>query len=98
MQNKNMQTLLAQAQKKQRDYEKAVQEIEETEYEIEKNGIVKITMLGTYEITEIKIDQDALSPEDKEFIEESIQMAINAIVKSIKKDLEEAHAKTLGNM
>ena len=96
MQNKNMQALLAEAQKKQRAYDKALKEIEETEYEIEKNGIVKIIMLGNKEIVSITIDKDAMDPEDKDLIEETLKKAINTIIDHINADIEEARENTLG--
>lgn len=98
MQNKGMQMMLMEAQKKQRAFEKGMEEIEDTEYEIEKNGIVKVTMLGSYEITSIKIDGEALSPDDADFIEESLKNAINGLVKTIKKDVEELQQKTVGSV
>jgi|GEM_PF-5359461 len=96
MQNKNIQALLAEAQKKQRAYDRGVTEIEETEYEIEKNGIIKVVMLGSKEIVSITIDKDALTPDDKEFIEESLKKAINTIIEDIDNDIEDVRNATIG--
>ena len=96
MQNKNIQALLAEAQKKQRAFDKAVKEIEETEYEISKNGIVKIVMLGNKTIISIDIDKDALNSDDKEMIEETLLKAMNAIIADIENDIESAREVHLG--
>ena len=96
MQNKGMQALLQEAQKKQRAYDKALKEIEETEYEMSKNGIIKVAMLGNKQIVSIDIDQDALNPEDKEMIEDALVKCINSITDSINDDIEDAKEATIG--
>ena len=96
MQNRNMQAMLAEAQKRQRAFDRAVKEIEETEYEMEKNGIVKVVLLGNKQIVSISIDKDAFDPEDREMIEDTIKKAINTVVTQIDEDIEEAKETHLG--
>ena len=51
----NMQSIMAQAQKMQRELEKVSKEIEETIFE-GNNGIVKVKVKGNYKVLEVLID------------------------------------------
>lgn len=74
----NMQALMKQAQKLQQEALKAQEELENSEVEGEaSNGLVKITMTGTYEVTSVKISPDVVDPDDVEFLEDLITVAIN---------------------
>ncbi len=72
-----MQQMLMQAQKMQRELQKAQAALAEKEFKFSKNGMVEVTVLGSMEIKEIKIDKDALDPENAEMLEEAIRLAIN---------------------
>ena len=79
----NMQQMMMQAQKMQRELEKAKKELHEKEFSVTKAGIVKVCMTGDKQIVEIDIDKDAFNPEDKEMIEETLIMAINELTEKI---------------
>lgn len=79
----NMQQMMMQAQKMQRELKKAMNELMEKEFTVSKGGAVTVTMLGSHEIVSIDIDADALEPDNKEMIEDMIKMAINEILESI---------------
>ena len=96
MQSKGMQALLMEAQKKQRAYDKGIAEIEETEYEMEKNGIVKVVMKGNGEIVSVNINKEAMTADDQEFVQESIKNAINSIIKAVERDVEVIRKATIG--
>ena len=82
----NMQQLMFQAQKMQRELKKAKDALHAKEFSINKAGAVSITVKGDKSIVKIDIDKDAL--EDKEMIEDMIAMALNEVFEQI--DEEEA--------
>jgi len=77
----NMQQLMAQAQKMQRELSKAKAQLAEQEFSVNKAGVVTVTVKGDKTILKIDIDKDAL--EDKEMVEEMIVMALNEVFDKI---------------
>ena len=73
----NMQQMMAQAQKMQRELRKAQAELAVKEFIVSKGGAVTVVVLGSKEIKKIEIDKDAFSEDNREMIEELIPMAIN---------------------
>ncbi len=88
----NMQQMLAQAQKMQRQMEKALAELAQKEFTVTKNGALTVKALGSREITAIEIDDALISEEDKEMLQDMIVMAINEILGKI--DAEEEKIKS----
>ena len=82
----NMQQLMAQAQKMQRELQKARNALHEKEFTLNKAGAVTVTVKGDKTVSKIDIDKDAL--EDKEMVEEMIALALNELFEQI--DDEEA--------
>ncbi len=72
-----MQQMLAQAQKMQRELQKAEAALAVKEFKVSKNGMVEVVVLGSLEVKEINIDKDALDPENAEMLTEAIRLAIN---------------------
>ena len=56
----NMQQMMAQAQRMQRELRKAQAELAQKEFKVAKGGAVTVTVLGNKEIKAIEIDNDAL--------------------------------------
>lgn len=92
----NMQQMMMQAQKMQRELNKAMQELQEKEFTLTKGGAVTVSMLGSHEITSINIDKDALEPDNKEMIEDLLKMAINEIMESIEKERGDINERITG--
>lgn len=92
----NMQQMIMQAQKMQRELQKAQDALKAKEFTVSKGGAVTVTVLGSKEIKSIDIDKDALDPENKEMIEEMIALAINEAVAQIEKESEEINEKITG--
>ncbi len=88
----NMQQMLAQAQKMQRQMEKAQAQLEAKEFTITKNGAVTVKALGSRKIISIDIDDSILSPEDKDMLQDMITMAINEIMEIISAEEEKIKA------
>lgn len=75
--------MMAQAQKMQRELAKAHKEIDEKEFKVTKGGAVTVSMLGTKEVTEVSIDEDAFDIDNKEMVEEMLMMAVNELIEQI---------------
>lgn len=74
----NMQALLKQAQKMQKEIAKAESELKEKEYTSTiGGGAVKVTVKGSMEITAIDIDDDLMNVEGKADLQDMILSAVN---------------------
>ncbi|HBX25659.1 MAG TPA: nucleoid-associated protein, YbaB/EbfC family [Firmicutes bacterium] len=91
-----MQQMLMQAQKMQRELKKAHEQLEKEEFKVSKSGMVEITMLGSRVLKSISIDKDALEADNKEMLEESISLAINEAIEKINKANDEIETKITG--
>ena len=79
----NMQQMMAQAQKMQRELKKAMAELEAKEFMVSKGGAVTVTVYGSKQIKSVSVDKDAFNPEDKEMVEDMIALAINEAMEEI---------------
>ena len=74
----NMNMLMQQAQRMQKEMAKKQAELEEKLFEVSSSGgAVKVFIYGNRRIDRIDIDKDAIDPEDKEMLEDMIKIAIN---------------------
>ena len=98
----NMNNLMKQAQKMQKQMEETTKELEEKEYEATAGGgIVKVKINGKKEITEIKIDKDAFDRDDEDLfddIEENVMAAVNEAIRLQADDEKEKMGKITGGM
>ena len=92
----NMQQMIIQAQKMQREMQKKQKELEEKEFTISKGGAVTVVVKGDKTVKSIDIDKDALDPDNKEMVEELIALAINEAVEQIKAAEEEISSSVTG--
>ena len=80
----NMANLMKQAQKMQKQMETATKELEEKEMTATAGGgVVEVTVSGRREVTKIKIDPEAVDPDDVEMLEDLIMAAINEAMRQI---------------
>lgn len=84
----NIQAMMKQAQKLQKDMMKTKEEVEKKEFE-GKSSFVTVRANGAKEILSVKINQDEISSEDKEMLEDMILLAVNDVLKKIDKEMEE---------
>ena len=91
----NMQQLMIQAQKMQRELKKAKDQLHEKEFSKNKSGVVEVTVKGDKTVVKIDIDKDAL--EDKEMVEEMIALALNELFEQIDAEEEAIEDKLAGN-
>lgn len=95
----NINALMQQAQKMQRDMEKAQKELDQTLFEFDSNGgAIHISIYGNRKIEKININPDAIDPNDKEMLEDMIKIAINDAISSINKENEKLQAKLTSGM
>ena len=92
----NMQQMMIQAQKMQRELQKMKDELAQKEFSISKNGAVTVVVMGDKTIKTINIEKDALEPDNKEMIEELIALAINEAVSQIKAAEAEISSQVTG--
>ena len=94
----NMQQMLMQAQKMQREMQKKQAELEAQEFTVSKGGAVTVVVKGDKSVKSIGIDKDALDPDNKEMVEELIALAINEALDQIKAKEAEISASVSGGM
>ena len=92
----NMQQMMAQAQKMQRELRKAQAELAKKEFIVSKGGAVTVKVLGNKEIVEVSIDKDAFDPENKEMIQDMIALAINEAMAKIDEESEAINERITG--
>lgn len=92
----NMQQMMAQAQKMQRELQKALKALEEKEFTISKGGAVTVKMYGSNQIISVEIDEDAFEKENKEMVEELIALAINEGLEQINAEREAINERITG--
>lgn len=95
----NMNNLLKQAQKMQKDIENATKELETKEYETTVGGgACSVKGNGKKELTEIKFMPEAVDPEDVEGLEDLVLAAVNNLFAMVDEDKEKVMGKLTGGM
>ncbi len=90
--------MLKQVQQMQDDMANLQADLDEREYTATSGGgMISVTVNGKHEIKELKINPEAIDPEEPEMLEDLITVAINeAITNAIKTSEEEMGALTGG--
>ena len=84
----NIQNLMAQAQKMQKEITKKKEEIDNSIFEGNSEW-VKVEMNGKKEIEKVNITfEGTIEPDDKEMLEDMIKIAVNDAVRKIDKEVE----------
>ena len=72
----NMNNLMKQAQRMQRQMEEQQAELENKEFSATAGGgVVEVTVTGKREVSKVKIDPEAVDPDDVEMLEDLIMAA-----------------------
>ncbi len=91
----NMNNLMKQAQRMQKQMEESQKELEEKEITAAAGGgVVEVTISGKKEITKVKINPEAVDPDDVEMLEDLIMAATNEALRKI----EEISAQTMSKI
>lgn len=86
--------MLKQVQKMQEDMANLQAELDEREYTATAGGgMISVTVNGKHKITELKINPDAIDPEEPEMLEDLITVAINEAIETAAKTSEEEMGK-----
>ena len=78
-----MQQMLQQAQRMQRQLQKAHAELDAKEFTVEKASLVTVILTGDKKVKSISVDKDALNPDDAEMVQDTIVAAINEAIDQI---------------
>lgn len=78
---KNMGSVIKQAQKMQEEMERVQGELEQKNVEAAAGGgAVKVVVSGKKQIVSLKIDPEAVDPEDVETLEDMVTLAVNEAI------------------
>ena len=95
----NMNNLMKQAQKMQKQMEDTQAELEVKEYEASAGGgVVTVKINGKKEITSVKIAEEVVDPEDIETLEEVVMAAVNEVIRMQADDEKEQLGKITGGL
>ncbi|GLB32139.1 nucleoid-associated protein [Lacrimispora amygdalina] len=95
----NMNNLMKQAQKMQRQMEETTKALEEKEYTAAAGGgAVSVTVSGKKEVTSVKLSQEVVDPDDIEMLEDLIMAATNEAFRQMEEDSSSAMSKLTGGM
>ena len=91
----NQAAMMKQAQKMQQDLMHMQEELEQATYSATAGGgVVKATVSGKRELTELVIDPEAVDPEDVEMLQDMITAAVNEALRKA----EEASAQSMSRL
>ena len=93
----NMQQMMIQAQKMQRELKKALDELAKQEFTVSKSGAVTVTMMGDGSLKSIDIDNDAFDAENKEMVQDLLVLAVNELQEKIESAKEEVNERITGS-
>ena len=95
----NMNNLMKQAQRMQRQMEETTKELEEKEMTASAGGgAVSVTVSGKKEVTKVHIDPEAVDTDDIEMLEDMIMAATNEALRQIEELSQESMAKITGGL
>ncbi|MFL0441297.1 YbaB/EbfC family nucleoid-associated protein [Enterococcus pernyi] len=89
----NMQGMMKQVQKMQKEMGEAQEKLNETEFTgSSTNDLVKVVFTGNRRMKDIQINDEVVDPEDTEMLQDLIVMAVNDVLEKIDTESE----KTMG--
>ncbi|MDD6339960.1 MAG: YbaB/EbfC family nucleoid-associated protein [Butyrivibrio sp.] len=95
----NMNNLMKQAQRMQRQMEETQKELEEKEITATAGGgAVEVTITGKKEITKVKLSPEVVDPDDIEMLEDLVVAAVNEAIRQIEELSQESMAKITGGL
>ncbi|MBQ2923255.1 MAG: YbaB/EbfC family nucleoid-associated protein [Agathobacter sp.] len=95
----NMNNLMKQAQRMQRQMEEAQKAMEEMEATATAGGgAVEVTVSGKKEILKVKLTEDVVDPDDIEMLEDLIVAATNEALRKIDEASQQSMSKITGGL
>ena len=95
----NMNNLMKQAQKMQRQMEENQKALEEKEFTATVGGgAVSVTVSGKREITKVTLSEEAVDPDDIEMLEDMIAAATNEALRQVESESAAVMSKLTGGL
>ena len=95
----NMNNLMKQAQKMQKQMEESQKELETKEFTATAGGgAVEVTVSGKKEITKVKLAEEVVDPDDIEMLEDLIVAATNEALRKMEEATTSAMARLTGGL
>ena len=95
----NMNNLMKQAQRMQRQMEESQKELETKEFTAKAGGVaVEVTVTGKKEITKVKLSEEVVDPDDIEMLEDLVVAAANEALRMAEEANTEMMVKMTGGL
>lgn len=95
----NMNNLMKQAKKMQKQMEEETKNLEEKEYTAAAGGgAVEVTVSGKKEVTKVKLSEEVVDPDDIEMLQDLIIAATNEALREMEEDSAAAMSKLTGGL
>ena len=95
----NMNNLMKQAQKMQRQMEEQAKEMETKEFSATAGGgAVEVTVSGSKKILKVKLDEEVVDPDDVEMLEDLIMAATNEALRKMEAETQAVMSKLTGGL
>ena len=94
----NMNQLMKQAQKMQKQMEETTKALEESTYEATGGGVVKVVVSGKKEVVSVHLEEEVVDPDDVEMLEDLIVAATNEALRKMEEDSQEKMGKVTGGL
>lgn len=95
----NMNNLMKQAQRMQRQAEENQKELESAEFTAKAGGgAVEVTITGNKEVKKVKLSQEVVDPDDIDMLEDLIMAATNEAIRMAEEASSEAMSKMTGGL
>ena len=95
----NMSNLMKQVQRMQRQMEESAKELESKEFTAAAGGgAVEVTVTGKKEVSKVKLDPEAVDPDDVEMLEDLIMAATNEALRKADEASAANMAKLTGGL
>lgn len=95
----NMNNLMKQAQRMQRQMEEAQKELEEKEVTAAAGGgAVEVTVSGSRQVTKVKLSEEVVDPDDIEMLEDLIMAATNEALRQMEELSADSMSKITGGI
>ncbi|MGL4589456.1 MAG: YbaB/EbfC family nucleoid-associated protein [Mycoplasmatales bacterium] len=88
MNQNQLKQMMQQAQKMQKDMEKAQAEIESKTFKASAGGVVEVEMTGAKKLVGVNIKPEVLAADEKEMVEEMVMLAVNNVLSEIESETE----------
>ncbi len=95
----NMNNLMKQAQKMQRQMEENQKALEEKEFTASAGGgAVEVTITGKREVTKVHLNEEVVDPDDIEMLEDLITAAVNEALRKVDEETAATMSRLTGGL